>query len=116
MDAEVVFAAIYATVVVLAAVALDRVGRATSRQPGARTTGPDHDGPAWPHIASVTLHTAIAAMASAAGLLVAAVVAVRHHHPPEIGVLAVPAVLAALTLHRCYRRLRETAAAAGLRV
>ena len=113
MSSEAVFAGIYATLVVLAAVVLDRVGRARLRT-GTRV--PSLHEPTWPNLASVTLHTAVASVAAVAGLLVAAVVAVRHHGAADLGVLAVPAVLAALTIRRCYRRLREAAAAEAAHV
>src|SRR4051794_32368157 len=68
MDSDVVFAAVYAAVVVFAAIGIDTVGeRSARRRPGA----PGEPTVSWPHTGSVAVHTVVAAVAATAGLLVA---------------------------------------------
>jgi hypothetical protein len=126
MDVPVVFAAVYATAMTLAALGLDRVGRAGVRGPvrarpdaggapgdgppgvGTPGEGPAGDGPvrAWPHTGSAAVHTVVASVAAVAGLLIAVVAGIGHHDGGELALLAVPVVLSSIVLRRLYTRLR----------
>ena len=98
MDSAVVFAASYATLAVLAALGLDRVGRVANRR--ARPAIKPGDALPWPHGGSVALHTVIAAVAAGAGIVIAGVFAVGHHRPGELALLAVPVVIGLAVLTR----------------
>jgi len=107
MDAPVVFAAVYASAIALAALGIDWAGRAgLRRRPGGAETGAGADNTPWPHTASLALHTVVATVAAVAGLLVAVVMGIRHHRGGDLLLLAAPAMLAVLALRRLHGRLR----------
>ena len=103
MSGEVVFAALYATAVVAAAMGIDWAGeRSARRRPGAA-----HEvTAAWPHTGSIAVHSVVAGVAAAAGLLVAVVMGARHPHAGDWLVLAVPCLLAVAALVRIAARVR----------
>ena len=102
MDAQVVFAAVYASAIALAALGIDWAGRAGLR----RRPGAGADNTPWPHTASLAVHTVVATVAAVAGLLVAVVIGIRHHRGGDLLLLAAPAMLAVLALRRLHGRLR----------
>jgi hypothetical protein len=109
MNPEVVFATMYASLIVLAAMGIDHVGRAGARRrSGAKGTGDQREQVAWPHLGSVALHSAVAAVACAAGILIALVVGLRHHGGPDIAILSFPVLFATAELHRLHGQLRST--------
>jgi hypothetical protein len=104
MTGEVVFAAVYATAVVGAALGIDLVGERTARRrPGA--SDPEAS-LSWPHTGSLAIHTVVAAVAATAGLLVAGAMAIRHPHASDWLLLTAPSVLAVMALLRLHTRLR----------
>jgi len=108
VTAEVAFAAGYAVVMVGAAFAIDHIGRASARR-RLTSSDPPHgvvtDTP-WPELGSIALHTVVATVAVVASLGLVGVTMIRHHAGVDVAVLAVPVVLAAVSLRGLADRLR----------
>jgi hypothetical protein len=105
MHGQVVFAALYAGGMALAALGLDRAGRAAAFR-GPAPPGPAAEEPPWPHTGSVAVHTVVGMIAAVAGLLIAVVTGFRHHEVGDLALLAAPVSLAMIVLPRLHGRLR----------
>jgi hypothetical protein len=124
MRPEVAFIAGYATVLLLAALALHRLGRAAGapvwrsrllagyrRADGRGDPADTEFGPAdragWPHVEARRLHSGVAVVAASAALLLAGAEGIRHHHPAETVLLTAVAGTALAVLARLVRGLRR---------
>jgi hypothetical protein len=123
VSAEAGFIAGYASLLLLAAVALRRLGRAAAapvwgsrimagyrRQArggaGHLDGGPGDGDSDWPHAEARRLHTAIGAVGAVGALLLPAAEVVRHHRPAEVALLGAVAAAALMVLARLAGGLR----------
>ncbi len=114
MSGEVLFVCGYALALAAGAVGLHRLGRVSTDAWSSRLFAayraqvPDTPTPAsptdWPHAEAGRLHTAIGAVAAAAGALLCAGEAVRHHRAGELAALVVTAAVTVTVLGRLARR------------
>ena len=103
MDGAAAFTAVYAILIELGALGINRVGVITAR----RRPGADDDAVMrWPHTGSVALHRVVAAVAISAALLLATVFAVMYHSGPDLGTLAVPILLGVAAISRIASQAR----------
>jgi hypothetical protein len=126
MRREVAFIAGYAAVLVLAALALHRLGRAAGApvwqsrllagyrrdtapgRPAGTGSGPeDRPGVDWPHVEARRLHSGVAVVAASAALLLAGAEGIRHHRPAETALLTAVACAALAVLAWLARGLRQ---------
>jgi hypothetical protein len=104
MDTDVGFAAGYAVLLVIVAAGIHRLGVISARR---RSFSDQESAIPWPHSGSIALHTMVAAVASAAGVLVTGAFAVLHHSLIDLAVLALPFALAVVTLVRMTEKTRR---------
>ena len=114
MHPEVAFLGGYASVLVLVATGLDRLGRrpssawasrplAAGRPPGWRSAAEE---PGWPHTEVPGFYHGVSLVVLAAGMVLAGAGLGRHHDPVEVALLGAVLVVAAIQARRLVGRHR----------